>query len=495
MLCAAAIGLSISSLACTPSSAQTSDIADAAFNGYNQAFRLTTGGNTFYKKGSGTASADNQPQGSWGEAVDLGVMIDRYDRTKSAADKTMVDTMVSSFLAQNAWDWSGDTYNDDLGWMALCCVRGYQITGNSAYLTKAESAFNIAYNRGWDSTFGGGVWENMATLASKTALANDSLAIAGCYIYQSGGDSTYLTKSQNMYNWVRSHIFDTTTGQVNEAWKPTGLSVSNNVYNSGSFVTMANLLHNITGTSGYYNDAVLAANHVVNNTTVMTNSQRGSTCWQQDFVRGLGYLCRDNNLWDTYYDWLQSNAAAAWNLRRTDFNVTWNSWTAQTPSDDCSSMECLSGAVVQQIMPPRFEVESLSIPGSSPAGATRVLSDSNMAGGAGVILDATAVGDYISFLVPAVGAKKYDIRVGVKKFNSRGICQLAIGQAGNPSPVNVGTPKDLYSSSGQYTEIDFGTWTPATTGDKWFWFTITGKNASSSGYSECFDYIVLRPIK
>ena len=107
--------------------------------------------------------------------------------------------------------------------------------------------------------------------------------------------------------------------------------------------------------------------------------------------------------------------------------------------------------------------------------------DSHFSAGAAVILDATAVGNYMNFLVPAVSARTYDVRVGVKTTTTRGIVQLAIGPAGNNSPTNVSTPRDLYSATDQYVELDLGAWTPSTTSDKWFWFTMIGKNASSTG--------------
>ncbi len=45
----------------------------------------------------------------------------------------------------------------------------------------------------------------------------------------------------------------------------------------------------------------------------------------------------------------------------------------------------------------------------------------------------------------------------------------------------------------EYDELDLGSWTPATTSDKWFWFTVTGKNGSSTGYTVAIDYILLVP--
>jgi hypothetical protein len=49
---------------------------------------------------------------------------------------------------------------------------------------------------------------------------------------------------------------------------------------------------------------------------------------------------------------MAANAAAAWNSRRPDLNLTWNAWASPTTTNDCSSLECLSAAVIQQVIPP-----------------------------------------------------------------------------------------------------------------------------------------------
>ncbi len=56
------------------------------------------------------------------------------------------------------------------------------------------------------------------------------------------------------------------------------------------------------------------------------------------------------------------------------------------------------------------------------------------------------------------------------------------------------TLTDAYSSSGVITAFDLGPWNPVTTSDKQFQFTVTGKNASSSGYGITIDYIQLTPL-
>jgi hypothetical protein len=57
--------------------------------------------------------------------------------------------------------------------------------------------------------------------------------------------------------------------------------------------------------------------------------------------------------------------------------------------------------------------------------------------------------------------------------------------------INFGAPIDLYSASPAFTAVDLGTWTPATTNDKAFRFTVVGKNARSAGYEGPLDFIQL----
>ncbi len=141
---------------------------------------------------------------------------------------------------------------------------------------------------------------------------------------------------------------------------------------------------------------------------------------------------------------------------------------------------------------PKYETELLTVVSSTAGDTHRIIADTRFSNGNGTILDSVAVGDVVTYKVPNVKAGTYDVRIGSKFFNTRGLVQLAIGPA-NGSPTNVASPVDQYSGGESFVEYDLGSWTPGSTSDKWFRFTITGKNASSSGYTECFDYIKLIP--
>jgi Domain of unknown function (DUF5010)/DUF5010 C-terminal domain len=141
--------------------------------------------------------------------------------------------------------------------------------------------------------------------------------------------------------------------------------------------------------------------------------------------------------------------------------------------------------------PTKYEAESLSVEQAMPA--SHVASDSNLSGGEGQQLDATASGNSLTLVVPNVAAGTYDVILGVKNYVSRGIWQLSACPAGNPPGSNIGSPYDQYAANPTYTQVDLGNWSPGSTSNKWFTFTITGKNSSSTGYSALIDYIILTP--
>ncbi|SDE02285.1 glycoside hydrolase family 76 protein [Pedobacter soli] len=329
--------------------------ADAAFDAYNTSFLVTSGNTQYYKEALNVSSKDY----FWRQALDIQMVEDVYLRTKSAAHKTLITNLLNTFLQQNQgsgslYDWDWNDYNDDLQWAGIAFARGYQITGNTTFLNQAKYAFNRSYDRGWTTELDGGLWWDVSH-QDKSGLSNNPEMILGCYIYEATKDITYLNKSIAIYNWVKSKLYNASTGAVYENILPNGtVSSSANVYNIGAFVGAANHLHRLTGNSLYYDDAKRSVDYVRNNKTVngiLTNGTRQGT-WQSEFVRALGEFVRDNNLWSTYYTWMKQNADAAWSVRRTDKNLIWNTWTANTPSDNITTaLECVGGVIMQQVTP------------------------------------------------------------------------------------------------------------------------------------------------
>jgi hypothetical protein len=133
-----------------------------------------------------------------------------------------------------------------------------------------------------------------------------------------------------------------------------------------------------------------------------------------------------------------------------------------------------------------YETESLTVAATS-GDLHRVALDTGYSGGQGTILEANAVGDFVTYTVNVPEARTYDIRVRIKKLGNRGIWQFS------SNGVNQGSPVDGFSSTATFPEIDIGNVTFPTAGNKSFRFMITGKNASSAGFWIALDYIRLMP--
>ena len=316
--------------------------ADTMINGFNNALLYTSGNTAYYK----AALNNNNNDGTWTGSLDIMGMEDTYERTGSPAHRTLVNNLCATWLVNTPPPWAWDGWNDDIGWFTMALIRGYQMTGTANFLTQAEYGFNFAFNRGWDTQFnGGGIWEqqpaNMPAgqLADKEALSNDSLGKVACMIYQSTGDSSYLSKAQQIYAWVRSHIYNPSTGQVYTGIAQDGtVNTGTAVYNQGTFIDFATLLYKITGNSQYYTDAQTAANFTINHLTVNGILSNGATylnTWADEFARGLGHLCKNNpSLWATYYPFMLNNANSIMSHRRTDKNLCWNAWDQNTSTDN-----------------------------------------------------------------------------------------------------------------------------------------------------------------
>lgn len=326
--------------------------ADAAFNAFNNAFLVNSGGKTYYKKSISDGTAD----GTWVASLDILVAEDAYERTGSETHKTLVNNLCNTWLQNTPPPWTWDGWNDDIGWFSLALIRGYQMTGTANFLTQAKYGFDMAFARGWDTQYnGGGIWEQQPDMTpagepiSKEALSNNSLGKVACLIYQSTHEQAYLDKAIQIYSWVWSHIYNSTTGQVYAGIDRNNVvNTGSAVYNQGTFVDYANLLYQITGNMNYYNDAKRSIDYVKNNMTVngiISNGASYLNTWADEFARGLGHFVRDNRQWGTYYSWMQQNANAIWNNRRTDYNITWNAWDQKTSADNSLTTSKFASAV------------------------------------------------------------------------------------------------------------------------------------------------------
>ncbi len=328
--------------------------ADASLNGYLRAFMVDSGGKTAFKNNVTATKFD----GGWVGALDILSVQDAYERTGRADLKPLIDRLCAGWLKDmpTPWDWDG--WNDDIGWNAIMLMRGYQITGNTSYLTAAKYGFNMAWTRGWDTVYNdGGIWEqqpektpaNESASIGKNPLSNDSLGTAAVMIYQSIHDQWYLDRAIQIHAWVVSHVYNQDTGQVYAQVDRAGvINKGSAAYNQGTFANYSHLLYLATGDKKYYDYAKKAIDYTRDHMTtngVISNNAGYLNTWGDEMARGAGHFIRDNRQWDGYYSWMKQNADAIWNNRRTDYNITWNGWLNKTPNDDTLTTSKFASAV------------------------------------------------------------------------------------------------------------------------------------------------------
>jgi len=121
-------------------------------------------------------------------------------------------------------------------------------------------------------------------------------------------------------------------------------------------------------------------------------------------------------------------------------------------------------------------------------GATATLNtDTNASGGQWILFNGTASGQYIEYTLPNVPAGTYDLTLLYKQNTTRGIVSLTVDD------VKLDSDLDQYGAS-SYTQKDFGLITFTATGNHTVRLTLTGKNASSTGFTVSADAFQLAPV-
>jgi len=172
----------------------------------------------WYSQSSGLYDA---PTGWWNAANSITVLADYEQLTGSAAyDSDIANTFAAAQLQHPNFV---NMYYDDDGWWALAWIQAYDVTGNSNYLSMAETIFT-AMTSGWDSTCGGGIWWNTSR-TYKNAIPNELfLSIAAKLARRTTGaaSATYLSWAQKEWTWFKGSGMINAQSLVND-----GLNLSN----------------------------------------------------------------------------------------------------------------------------------------------------------------------------------------------------------------------------------------------------------------------------
>ncbi|MGA2434290.1 MAG: carbohydrate-binding protein [Bryobacteraceae bacterium] len=334
----------------------TSTQATNIWNSYNNAFYVGNGGGAYYRKdqGGGQDTTD-----FWYNAEELEMAVDRAQRSGSAGDKAIVTALVNGFDATYGTAWTNATiYNDDVMWACLAHLRAYFVTGSteSAWAVEAANNFNWVYNGGtgrsapqYDSTYGGGMWwsTDHSSTGTKNACVNGPGALVGYYlsvIWPSG--TGFLGQAQNMNNWERNTLV-TSTGYVYDHTGSSGVTGYDLSYNAGTYIGASYLLGNSSS-------AGLVATYFMDNNGILPDYGTGGgndDGFNGIFMRWMALYMIDSGNQATYSTWLYNNAAAALSVENSS-GLSWDDWSAATPSGGQYSWDCSSSVVALQVLPP-----------------------------------------------------------------------------------------------------------------------------------------------
>lgn len=333
-----------------------------AFDSYNNAFYVVSNGNGYYVKDTNRGVPGRFD--FWRVCEQIEAAEDAYDRTRSAAHRTMVGQLLNGLnnVVSGTTDFaSWNEYNDDVMWAVIALARGYEITGNRAFLDQAQWQFNAVWSRAWDNQLGGGLWWR-ADKQSKNACVNGPAAIAAMLLARNTTNTGYRAQADQVYNWLRATLVNTANGQVADHIERNGTKVWwAFTYNQGTYAGAAALLYGSTGNASYRTDASRAVNWTRSNLTgqhtpdILNDEYdggggSGDSCgFKGVFVRWAAKyanVANDNSI----KGWLTTNANAAWTYRNSA-GLMWGQWWRRSPDGFITSWECSPGLAVTQVAP------------------------------------------------------------------------------------------------------------------------------------------------
>lgn len=220
----------------------------------------------------------------WPQAHAMDVLVDAYMRTGDKQYKKLFPlwwdgapryNFAGKMNPKDPW-WN--VFVDDMEWIVLAQIRMFESTGEKKYIEKARQMYDDWIWTVWGPEdeapwFGGITWKTDVE-KSKNACSNGPAGLIAARLfnfYDKAGfkngknKMAYLNEAIKIYTWEKNHLFDRETGavydnmnrkgEIQKAWVFT--------YNSGTFLGTAHELFKITGDRQYLDDAVLAANYVV----------------------------------------------------------------------------------------------------------------------------------------------------------------------------------------------------------------------------------------
>lgn len=315
----------------------------------------------------------------WTQAIYWDMAMNAYKRTKDEKYLRLVKQIYEGNKKYYAdYNWDNDAVwfiYDDIMWWVISLARGYEITGDEAYLVLAESGFrrvwsgsSVVGDKGsYDPVDGGMYWNwdhKNPTVQPRTmgkmACINYPTIIAAMTLYNLTGNGDYLDKAKHVYQWSHFNLFDERNGRVADSKHGKGNpDWTTTVYNQATCIGAAVLLYLETKEQRYLDDAVLAANY----TRDEMSSPDGILPYKKGEEQGIytaifaQYIIRliEDGNHPEYIPWLRKNMETGWQNRDRNRDLTSKDYASPCPVDTKISCYDASGIPALMLVVPLFE--------------------------------------------------------------------------------------------------------------------------------------------
>ncbi|MEW9699959.1 fibronectin type III domain-containing protein [Paenibacillus sp. SI8] len=239
-------------------------------------------------------------------------------------------------------------------------------------------------------------------------------------------------------------------------------------------------------------DAIKLTKQTATDTIAPTAPTSLTAPTKTDTSISLSWTASTDNIGVTGYD-VYNGTALVGTTTGTTYNATGlQPATAYTftvkAKDAAGNVSAASNAVSATTNPAAtdqylFEIESL--PQADSGDTSTITPDAAASAGQWENYQANAINDYTEYAVNVPKAGAYEVIVKAKKGTTGGTAQLSF------DGTNLGSGIDFYKSAAAFEDISKGMISFSSAGFKIVRFTVTGKNAASTGYSLPLDAIKL----
>ena len=296
----------------------------------------------------------------WWQAHGLDSLVDAYLRDGRALHLERAARLLEGIVRKNAG--LTNDYYDDMQWLALACLRAWDAHQNPVF-KDAALALWADIKGGWNDACNGGIAWRKPQLNYKNTPANAPAAILAARLYTRFGDANDLEWARRIFDWLSANLIDPESGFVWDGINRLGDGAIDQdwafTYCQGVTIGAAVELHAITGDPHQLEVARRTARAARDRlsdplTRAMPDEGTGDAgLFKGILVRYLEQfvtVTADN----ATRDWLEINAARAWQHRDAATGLGGTSWTA-APQFPLDLSAALSGAMLFETLA-RLEV-------------------------------------------------------------------------------------------------------------------------------------------